>query len=544
MNIIQTLSAPVSSKSLFEDAFGWFAPEYHLMSWALSSIQLRSFYPGLALYADSASARVLVDELKLPYTEVKTLAEARRVHHPNLWALPKIETYARQQAPFLHVDGDVFVFSAFPDELMSQGLIAQNMETGTEYYASMQRQMMEQDLYLPACVREDFTSGNPLSAVNAGILGGNDTDFLQEYAAASIDYVVQNEHKLKAIDVNKFNVFFEQHLFHSLATSRGKEINYYFDHSFEDNKYKGLGNFWEAPRSKTYLHLIGGYKRNQYYCTQMAFKLRETDPDLYYRIIHLAKKKGVRLKLDYYHSVEQPSQEGFRNFSRQGLETYATGTAAAQGGREWKPEDNWRYLQMKSHAEKFLDGSSHVCLDAQRIPVNTEALAGDMQEFHESLRNALREFSCYSDQYLYGKDLHSTAWYARVFLEPGFGGRLVKCSEVSVIESKYDWNTCFQSALSDGNEGTSEEVCFLSDRYYSLVVAEAFDGHFSLNDVDDFQLLLLSELEQPLHLAELIEKMKVHFEDDVLEESAAKVEQFILMMLQQLLLVKAIRPVE
>jgi hypothetical protein len=55
-------------------------------------------------------------------------------YNPSLWAIPKILTYGKQQTPFIHVDGDVFVFEKFSNELSNARLIAQNPEIGTEYY--------------------------------------------------------------------------------------------------------------------------------------------------------------------------------------------------------------------------------------------------------------------------------------------------------------------------------------------------------------------------------------------------------------------------
>ncbi len=44
--------------------------KFHLMSWALSSMQLRKFYPHLSLYTDDFGKELLVDRLHLPYTAV------------------------------------------------------------------------------------------------------------------------------------------------------------------------------------------------------------------------------------------------------------------------------------------------------------------------------------------------------------------------------------------------------------------------------------------------------------------------------------------
>src|SRR5262245_26405755 len=133
MQIVQTLWFR-GLKNYLSETCGWLAPEYNLMSWALSCLQLRKFYTNVSLYADSASAKILADILKLPYTEVVCSLDALSNHHRDLYALPKLLTYSVQNKPFLHVDGDIFIWKAFDEHLMKSGLIAQNKEIATDFY--------------------------------------------------------------------------------------------------------------------------------------------------------------------------------------------------------------------------------------------------------------------------------------------------------------------------------------------------------------------------------------------------------------------------
>ena len=102
MNFIQTLYV-ADSKNPFVDKFGWAAPEYHLMGWALSCLQLRQIYGDISLFANSQAARLLVDTLQLPYSEVHLTHDKLNLIHPDLWALPKIQTYSLT-APVLCFD--------------------------------------------------------------------------------------------------------------------------------------------------------------------------------------------------------------------------------------------------------------------------------------------------------------------------------------------------------------------------------------------------------------------------------------------------------
>ena len=131
MNFIQTFHID-SDKDPFRYPFGWAAPEYHMMGWALSCLQSYAIYGKVVLYANSQAARLLINTLQLPYTDVQITHDKLTLIHPDLWALPKIYTYSIQEQPFLHIDGDVFIFKPFDACLMEGELIAQNVEIETK----------------------------------------------------------------------------------------------------------------------------------------------------------------------------------------------------------------------------------------------------------------------------------------------------------------------------------------------------------------------------------------------------------------------------
>ena len=68
MRIVQTFWT--ANNSLLENGFGWFHPQYHLMSWALSCLSLREHYNNVVFYTDSNGYNIFIDLLKLPYTDV------------------------------------------------------------------------------------------------------------------------------------------------------------------------------------------------------------------------------------------------------------------------------------------------------------------------------------------------------------------------------------------------------------------------------------------------------------------------------------------
>jgi len=117
MNFIQTLYI-TASKDPLKDPCGWISPEFHLMGWALSCLQLQKFYGTISLFANSPAARLLIDELQLPYSRVHLTHDKLQLIHPDLWTLSKIYTHSFQEQPFLHVDGDIFLFKPFDSGLL------------------------------------------------------------------------------------------------------------------------------------------------------------------------------------------------------------------------------------------------------------------------------------------------------------------------------------------------------------------------------------------------------------------------------------------
>lgn len=136
MRIVQTLCI-ASTKNPLNNNFGWSKPVFHLMSWALSVLQLNKIYNKVNLYGNKQALQLLIDMLKLPYAEVFSTHDNLTFLNEDLWALPKIYSYSLQEEPFLHVDGDVFIFHEFEHSLLKGELIAQNLEEATEYYSVM-----------------------------------------------------------------------------------------------------------------------------------------------------------------------------------------------------------------------------------------------------------------------------------------------------------------------------------------------------------------------------------------------------------------------
>ncbi len=287
MKIIQSFWSG-NRDTLLEDNFGWSSTVHHIMGWALSSNLLAKFYE-VELYTDKVGYDLLIDKLKLPYSKVHIVMDDLNKYDNNLWALPKIYAYSLQNEPFLHVDGDVFIWKKFSKKLMQGGLIAQNLESATDYYEKIMIELENELSYFPNEILQDRKASNSIYAYNAGILGGINVDFYKSYTSKSLEFVDKNLADLANINITNFNIFFEQYLFYCLA--KEKKVECYFNEVIEDNGYKGLGNFEDVPFEKTFLHLLGVYKRDFFTCKKMSQKLLSEFPQTYINVLNLFNKK-------------------------------------------------------------------------------------------------------------------------------------------------------------------------------------------------------------------------------------------------------------
>jgi hypothetical protein len=133
MKILQTFwTGPPGNQneSLISMKAGWrLSCEYHWMSWALSCLLAKSAFGEINLVTDLKGKQILIDQLQLPYSSVSTSLEgALDNYHPALFSLAKIHTYSIQTEPFLHLDGDVFLWQKPDEEFLNSRLIAQNID--------------------------------------------------------------------------------------------------------------------------------------------------------------------------------------------------------------------------------------------------------------------------------------------------------------------------------------------------------------------------------------------------------------------------------
>ncbi len=272
------------------DNRGWLSYEYHWLGWILSCNQLRKFYDEVELYTDSFGYEVLIEKLQLPYTKVHVVLDEMNEYPKDLWAIAKIKAYQLQDKPFLHVDGDVFIWDKFPDDFVSSNLIAQNLENTTDYYREMWNKITPHLNFIPDEILNYHNEHSNLGC-NMGIIGGNDVVFFQEYTKKSFEFVNRNKENWNEFNLFNFNIFFEQQLFYEMVDLQHKQISYLFDEVWGDNSYLGFGNFQDIPHKRFYLHLLGNFKRRLNICKFLETYVIRDYPKTFERLKNLFPEK-------------------------------------------------------------------------------------------------------------------------------------------------------------------------------------------------------------------------------------------------------------
>jgi hypothetical protein len=237
-----------------------------------------------------AGKELLIDTLGLPYTNVEIKLDAINDYDRDLWALGKVYTYSLQDKPFLHVDGDIYIWKAFDKKLLESPIIAQHLEVGYYYYNKVMKMVDANLPYVPQAIKDFRESSSRINAFNMGLAGGNDIEFFQHYAQESLNFVDYNLESLANISTGPFNTVYEQVLFYCLLQQRGNDVGLFTNTTGEklvNKELNSLSNFRKAPNGVNLVHLYGSNKRRKFYCRELASKLKQAHPKYYDRIMDL-----------------------------------------------------------------------------------------------------------------------------------------------------------------------------------------------------------------------------------------------------------------
>ena len=272
---------------------GWLDQKYHLMSWAYSCLQLRSFYDEVELITDRAGKALLIDMLRLPYTHTEVVLDDINHYNPNWWAIGKIYAFGLQEKPFLHVDGDVFIWEPFPERLAKAALVSQNAESEHPFYKEVLDNLLDCKAYIPPEVLSNAKGQSMLHGYNAGIIGGNDVAFFREYVFEAWKFIKENQAVIDLPNAGMLNAFYEQHFFYCMAARRKIKVECYSEETDPDRLwtyFKSMKRFGNAPEGCCYIHLWGeDVKRCPEVCEKLSDRLRGEYTAWHHRVIEICE---------------------------------------------------------------------------------------------------------------------------------------------------------------------------------------------------------------------------------------------------------------
>jgi hypothetical protein len=298
MKIVQSLwTLPMlrGQGDIYENRFhgGWLDVKYHLLSLAYSCLQLKKFYDKLSLVTDEAGNDILINKLGLPYNNVTVMLDELNDYDPQLWALGKIYAYSIQEEPFMHVDGDVYIWEPFRKNIESAGLVAQHFEHNFPYYKSLAAELSDKNCYIPPVVTKISKQENEVNAYNAGVFGGTNIAFFKAFVAEIKLFLKKNTPNLPALQVGKLNAFFEQHLFYCMAKEWRQKVECVTNVVDEEKLYfmlTDLSQFLKAPEKVKFIHLFGGKsKSDPAICNHLETLMKQAYPEYYKRIAEVCK---------------------------------------------------------------------------------------------------------------------------------------------------------------------------------------------------------------------------------------------------------------
>lgn len=277
----------INKESYSEKAFGgWRHKKYEYMSWALSCLTFKKWYPNIELVTDLAGKELLIDQLQLPYKSVKVELDVLNKYPEQLWAVGKLFAYGLQDKPFIHVDNDIFIWEKFSPNIENAPLVAQHMDEIEDHYHTAIAHLKENKIEIPSLLEEDLKKFKRFNASNAGIIGGNDIAFFQEYVKEAFHFIDSQFDKLhKGLNGSSYAILYEQYLYSAMARKKNIDIRHLFEG--EEKKSMDLVNFMNKYGEKKYVHLYSSSKFFPEYCRELEHQLLVAYPEYHKRIISL-----------------------------------------------------------------------------------------------------------------------------------------------------------------------------------------------------------------------------------------------------------------
>jgi len=146
----------------------------------------------------------ITDDTSLPYfKDINFSSVAKEFNdlpkeYSETWSISKLLAYkliAKKGDPFVHVDYDVILWKGLEDRLKKADVFAQNKEDGTYHWYEIEKLKANcPNLHIAGKVDDDHDH-NLADAINVGIIGGNDLEFLYNYSDSALELILDPKNK-------------------------------------------------------------------------------------------------------------------------------------------------------------------------------------------------------------------------------------------------------------------------------------------------------------------------------------------------------------
>lgn len=284
----------------------WASFVHYLFSWVLSVELARQHFGNTVLVTDDAGASLLLDGIGLQFDQVSLELNGLSSYDPQWFTLGKIHAYRIQEAPFVHIDHDVFLWHSLPSPFMSAALLAQNPEpfvvgqSGYYFPHELEAFISSQNGWFPdVWIRQPAREGFARTAVNCGIFGGNQLDFIRDYGDTAFRVLdhPRNVQALSGLEHKaKHMIVLEQYIL-GLCLDKYRSLdqqltfNSVIDYLFKDSK-----DAFSSGADVGYTHLIGNSKNDRRISYKLARRIACQYPKFFSRCINYARYSDFRYR--------------------------------------------------------------------------------------------------------------------------------------------------------------------------------------------------------------------------------------------------------
>ena len=546
MRILQTFwTGPINTntENLVSMKAGWLSCEYHWMSWALSCLQAKAIFGEVNLVTDLKGKEILIDRLQLPYSTVSTELEGKLdQYHPALWALAKIYTYSIQTEPFLHLDGDVFIWQKPDKEFLGSRLAAQNLDKNLEFYLSTLNEINEQFTYIPQSLLKENYEHKDLYGSNAGLLGGNDLIFFKTYCEQAFKFIDENKADLTKVNTGSLNFIFEQYLFCQLAAVAKIPISYYGE-MVDNPLFKDYIKFEDYPHVQM-VHPVGGFKKYPHVCDHVAKKLRNDYPEYYYRVINMVRSAGANMRSAIYVSPllkldELPSLASEKPGAIKKAEPLFDRTNAAIAYLNKKhPLNTLSGLKPNISRNEFIKQIKLL------LPYKTERdCLLEIFRLESTTNSFLKKL--YTSQAavtkLYKAGIKNYEQIQEIFSLPESELLKIKISRPEHYKSfktKWHWKLDYKEQVHALVERNFNEE---KSSWHVLLLPDELQGNIKEYYLDELDMIIFDTIKDPLTIDDILPQMKQYFSSEEIEENYSSFKQLIVNTIRGMLYAGAVK---